>query len=154
MLSSLEPKNILHQAANGLAYLHQNSFIHRNVKPTNFMIKEISTLSTQRNYVIQITDLRLAKECDSFTPPQSSGTVASGGLEAPESQKKEEMKKSLDVFILECCFNYILTAMNSQHKEPKHPFCDQEEERVENIKNGKQIRKNPVSVYNRRRHRL
>ena len=140
ILASLKAKDILRQATKGLAYLHRNNFVHRNVKPNNFLIKEIVTCE---KYAVKITDFRLTRKWDPSKLDDLSGSAASDGWEAPESRiKGAELKKSLDVFILGCFFNYVLTGMEKTGALPKHPFGDGERERIQNIRAGKQITNN------------
>lgn len=130
ILQCLKPKAILFQATRGLEYLHSNGYVHRNVKPSSFLIKEVTSLSKgSSRYVIKITDFRLSRNAS--VDGELSGTVASDFWEAPESRRqKQKLKPSLDVFILGCFFHYVLLATerfdepacaenNSKHL---HPF--------------------------------
>lgn len=129
VLSSLTTKEILFQATRGLDYLHQNHFVHRNVKPSSFLIKEIQSRNGTR-YAIKITDFRLTRQLD--PSKDLSGSAASDGWEAPESKKeKQALRQSLDIFILGCFYHYVLTGeIDSQ---PKHPFGDSELIRIVKI---------------------
>ena len=143
ILSSLKAKDILRHMTNGLAYLHRNNIVSRNAKPSNYLIKKIDTHSSKKQYIVVITDFRLARKRDPGKPADLSGSAASEGWEAPESQiEGAELKKSLDVFILGCLYNYVLTGMETTGALPKHPFGDGERERIQNIRAGKQITNN------------
>lgn len=130
ILSTLTPKEILRQATRGLEYLHKNDFVHRNVKPNNFLIKEINKTcdksgEVKYQYAVKITDFRLTRKWEPVHHPELSGTKATDGWEAPESRTLgAKLKKSLDVFILGCFYNYVLTGMKSYETKPKHPFGD------------------------------
>ncbi|XP_057370249.1 uncharacterized protein LOC130691336 [Daphnia carinata] len=119
-------KEILRQATNGLNYLHKNNFVHRNIKPNNFLIKEINkTGESTCRFVVKITDFRLSRKYDPKNDSTLSGPAASEGWEAPESRDTtKNLSKKLDVFILGCFYYYVLTAWTSK-KEPRHPFGDE-----------------------------
>lgn len=133
IIGSLTPKGILFQATRGLDYLHQNYFVHRNVKPSSFLIKELVTRNGTR-YAIKITDFRLTRQLD----PNAllSGNAASDGWEAPESRDvKHPLRQSLDVFILGCFYHFVLTGTNRPDNQPSHPFGTSELSRLLNIPN-------------------
>ena len=112
------------QATTGLDYLHRNHFVHRNVKPSSFLIKEI----LEGKYVVKITDFRLSRQVDPGGIQLLSGSVASAGWIAPESCKtNQRLHSSLDVFILGCFFHYVLNG--------QHPFGTRDTERFGNILN-------------------
>ena len=126
IIDSLKPKDILLQATRGLEFLHRNRRVHRNVRPTSFLIKRIN-----EKFMIKITDFRLSRVLteDSAT---HSGTKAPGGWIAPESYKGATLDFSSDVFVLGCVFFYVM----STHHE--HPFGKNEKgEREKNIPKGK-----------------
>lgn len=136
ILSSLTAKGILFQATRGLDYLHQNHFVHRNVKPSSFLVKEILSGSGPPRYAIKITDFRLSRMLD--PDKDLSGTVASEGWESPESRRKNQpLHQSLDVFILGCFYHYVLTGTDDVGSRPSHPFGDGEGARLQNIPNSK-----------------
>ncbi|KAK4020201.1 hypothetical protein OUZ56_002194 [Daphnia magna] len=129
ILKELGAKEILRQATRGLHYLHQNDFIHRNIKPNNFLIKEINKIGdSPRRFVVKITDFRITRKRNPNPSQQDflSGSVASQGWEAPESKNEnKELSTKLDVFILGCFYHYVMIALskNEANKEkPKHPF--------------------------------
>ncbi|KAK4020374.1 putative Caspase Dronc [Daphnia magna] len=126
ILEELGAKEILRQATRGLDYLHQNNFVHRNIKPNNFLIKEINqTGDSSHRFVVKITDFRLTRKRDS-SEKLLSGSAASQGWEAPESRNVEKvLSKKLDVFILGCFYHYVLKS--------KHPFGDNANSRQTNI---------------------
>lgn len=130
---TLKPRDILLQASRGLDHLHRNHFVHRNVKPSSFLIKEI----LQDKYIVKISDFRLSKPIN-LDNNYLSGTVASEGWVAPESRNKDQpVNQSLDVFILGCFFHYVLTAGDTlvpdpEHR-PQHPFGNTPSNRLKNI---------------------
>ncbi|KAI9564873.1 caspase 8 [Daphnia sinensis] len=131
ILMELPAKEILRQATRGLNYLHQNNFVHRNIKPNNFLIQEVNKKGDGScRFVVKITDFRLARKRDPSKTENLSGTAASQGWEAPESRdEKKELSSKLDVFILGCFYHYVLIALseNEANKgKPRHPFGDRE----------------------------
>lgn len=137
IIDSLTPKGILFQATRGLDYLHQNYFVHRNVKPSSFLIKEVVSRNGTR-YAIKITDFRLTRQLD--PSKDLSGKVASDGWEAPESRNPNQpLRQSLDVFILGCFYYFVLTGTKRMGSTPSHPFGDGELSRVLNIPNVKYL---------------
>ncbi|KAK4020131.1 hypothetical protein OUZ56_002126 [Daphnia magna] len=138
IMLDLQAKEILRQATRGLSYLHQNNFVHRNIKPNNFLIKEVKTGDKSCRFVVKITDFRLTRKRDPHKNLQLSGSVASEGWEAPESQDlKKDLSTKLDVFILGCFYHYVLVALSkneANNGKPRHPFGDSNM-RTNNINN-------------------
>ncbi|XP_045025586.1 serine/threonine-protein kinase/endoribonuclease ire-1-like [Daphnia magna] len=140
ILDELQAKEILRQATRGLNYLHQNNFIHRNIKPNNFLIQDVNkTGGSSCRFVVKITDFRLTRKRDPSTKEFLSGSAASQGWEAPESRNQEkELSTKLDVFILGCFYHYVLIALSKNgdnNGKSRHPFGDNEAQRVPNIQN-------------------
>ncbi|KZS21690.1 Uncharacterized protein APZ42_011691 [Daphnia magna] len=122
----LRAKEILRQATNGLNYLHKNNFVHRNIKPNNFLIKEVKTGDKSCRFVVKITDFRLTRKRDPHKNEPLSQTVASEGWKAPESgDLTKDLSTKLDVFILGCFYHYVLVALSKPNNgKPRHPFGD------------------------------
>jgi len=88
---------ITHQLLLGLYYLHSNMLIHRDIKPTNIMLKEKGDIQTNRSnffaakYDVILVDFGLCTRGDDFSHDSflhdRSGTV---GYLAPELIKKEK----------------------------------------------------------------
>lgn len=131
ILESLKTKDILFQATTGLDYLHRNHFVHRNVKPSSFLVKEVF----KGQYVVKISDFRLSRPVDPKKNKDLSGTIASKGWIAPESCNENQLlHPSIDVFILGCFFYYVLTGKEGN---PLHPFGASDTSRITNITNPK-----------------
>jgi serine/threonine protein kinase len=124
--NSLKKKELLRQATEGLAFLHALGFVHRNLKPSNFMIAQLQGF----RYLVKLSDFRMSK--DPVKYPVVSTTTGSNGWTypkpAPVNTKVDPSSYfSGDVFILGCFFHYVLT-------DGQHPFGDKHE-RESNMKN-------------------
>ncbi len=156
--ASLEKKEILRQATKGVAFLHGMGFVHRNLKPSNFLIAQIQ-LGKKKDkirfkYVVKVSDFRMSKHLE--TEPVHSGQRGSDGWISPDPHKNDakdndtpptkkkytdntqgskendagniETNPKEDVFILGCFFHYVLT-------DGIHPFGNIKISRVININN-------------------
>ncbi|XP_046462601.1 serine/threonine-protein kinase/endoribonuclease IRE1-like isoform X2 [Daphnia pulex] len=123
-------KELLRQATEGVAFLHAMGFVHRNLKPSNFLIAQLSRLDREGfKYLVKVSDFRMSKHLGK--QPNHSGQRGSDGWISPYPPKNDpqEIKThpSEDVFILGCFFHYVLT-------NGKHPFGDNGIERELNVK--------------------
>lgn len=105
--------NSLIQMAKGLAYIHSNDIVHRNIKPSNVLIS--------KNITLKISDCGLSKPT-SHTGSFSTTSGAKGSqqiymapeylaLEGKSDQEGREIiaNKSIDIFSLGCVFFTYLT---------------------------------------------
>jgi serine/threonine protein kinase len=142
--ASLKKKEILRQATKGVAFLHAMGFVHRNLKPSNFLIAQIQLEKTKDKtrfkYLVKVSDFRMSK--DLVTNPEDSGRKGSDGWISPDSRPKDDAtdntqvsnddtdiiqtNPSEDVFIHGCFFYYVLT-------NGKHPFGRLRNTRITNI---------------------
>ena len=104
----LPHKEILHQSAKAVDFLHKLNLVHRNLHPDNFLVCRIA----DNHYIIKLTDFQCTKNF--VDQREFSGTLGSGGWIAPEGQDELDPSKT-DVFILGCYFFYVLSS-------GKHPF--------------------------------
>jgi serine/threonine-protein kinase/endoribonuclease IRE1 len=135
--ASLKKKEILRQATKGVAFLHAMGFVHRNLKPSNFLIAQIQLEKTKDKirfkYLVKVSDFRMSK--DLVTDTGHSGQRGSEGWTSPYPSKHDanndtqhpttseinnvtdriKTHPSEDVFILGCFFHYVLT-------DGIHPF--------------------------------
>ena len=88
------------QIAQGVEYLHSNNIIHRDIKPTNVLIKNDNPI------VAKVTDFGFSKfleeDCDTSLMSTNVGTPA---FKAPEfflrnEQRKIEYHRNVDIFAL------------------------------------------------------
>lgn len=80
---------ILSQAGRGLAYLHKNGIVHRDVKPDNMVTVELEP----GRYATKVADLGIAKNVE-----ESMGLTATGAvMGTPYYMAPEQIKSSKDV---------------------------------------------------------
>ena len=109
---------------NGLAFLHEHNFIHRDLKPGNILYTTDPTLH------FKIADFGLAKNISSLSTMTSTGgrgvAIVPGTRcwMAPElvSMKSRDHTQMSDIFSLGLVLHYLLTL-------GKHPFAKRNEER-------------------------
>ena len=110
---------------NGLTYLHEHNFIHRDLKPGNILYITDPTLQ------FKIADFGLTKNMSTFstmTSTRGSSVAMAPGTRcwmAPElvSQKSKEHTTESDVFSVGLALHYLLTL-------GKHPFATEIEDRA------------------------
>ena len=113
------------EVINGLAYLHEHKFIHRDLKPGNLLYR------TDPSLHFKIADFGLTKNMSTFSTMTStvgSGIAMAPGTRcwmAPElvSMKSKEHTTMSDVFSFGLVLHYLLTL-------GKHPFAKGIEERA------------------------
>ena len=106
-----------------LAFTHKNNIRHRDIKPTNILIKEKTVL---------LCDFGLAKDFTGQDSSASRGAKPEGTLEyrAPEVVSDHARGRLADVFSLGCVFSEMLTTSNNRSPEEyremrqKKPFRD------------------------------
>ncbi len=82
---------ILTEAAEALAWVHRNGFMHLDVKPENFLVKE----SGGGLPLVKLTDFDLARKADDNGPYPQPGTP---NYMAPEQFKEKKAFMASDVF--------------------------------------------------------
>jgi len=116
---TIDPRWILRQATDGLAFLHKLGWIHRNLKPTSFLIQIVS----EGKYVIKLTDMRRSKYWKA--DPVNSRTC-DPVWKPPESCSAEFLDLKMDIFVLGCLFHYVLSRGH-------HPFGSNSDETTDNL---------------------
>ena len=96
----MDPRWMLRQATDGLAFLHKLGWIHRNLKPTSFLIQIVS----EGKYVIKLTDMRRSKYWMADTANSGTGDPV---WKPPEICSAESLDLKMDIFVLGCCLVQI-----------------------------------------------
>ncbi|XP_076464334.1 mitogen-activated protein kinase kinase kinase 11-like [Babylonia areolata] len=90
--------NWAQQIASGMLYLHEQApltLIHRDLKSSNILLKEVVDNDNLSNKTLKITDFGLAREVEKTTRMSAAGTYA---WMAPEVIKSSRFSKSSDVW--------------------------------------------------------
>ena len=109
---SLGKKEILRQATKAVVFLHRFNYVHRNLKPSNFLIAKDGDV-----HLVKLSDFRMSKNLDNVNERNHSTGAERRGWIAPYQIKDGNVDTTLaeDVFILGCFFYYVLT-------DGHHPF--------------------------------
>lgn len=90
-LSRKDLMNVLHQAAEGLAHIHREGFVHRDIKPDNILVTNDNTA--------KIGDLGTLIAVENFDPSEDSrGTVEYFSPEYLLSETKTKEVQKVDVW--------------------------------------------------------
>jgi serine/threonine-protein kinase/endoribonuclease IRE1 len=106
----------MRQLVQGLADLHKQNIVHRDVKPQNLLI----TRGTSGGPDVKLADvglaLRLAADRNSYTAvSNAAGGVGTTGWRAPEVLSGRRQTKAVDIFAAGCVISFVLTGGD-------HPF--------------------------------
>ena len=113
--------NIASQTCRGLHYLHQNGFVHRDMKPANVLL----TWMGDGSLCVKICDMGISRKLDPGRLTYSeTGDLGSAGYRPFElldavnkGLQAEHLSFSVDVFPLGVTFHVLLSP-------GKHPFGD------------------------------
>nr|XP_039256605.1 serine/threonine-protein kinase/endoribonuclease IRE1-like isoform X1 [Styela clava] len=103
---------LIQQLVNGIAHIHRNNVIHRDLKPDNILVSDDGTQ-------LKVIDFGLSKEMKpghSVTKASALG-IGTDGWRAPETYNDNIISKQADVFSLALVIHFIET-------DGSHPFGD------------------------------
>ena len=115
-------KSILRGLTEGLSYIHDLHFIHRDLKPQNVLVKEDKSWY---GYKAVICDFQFSRR----KQPEDSHLTVSGALvgthgwmprEVLQAEGKIELNSSVDVFAYGCIIQYVLCG--NRDKAVLHPY--------------------------------
>ena len=106
--------SIIFQLFCGLRYLHQDSlrFIHRDIKPDNILMKELSG----GNWVLKIADLGLARHLQE-NESDVSAYVVTWPYRAPEVMIDDSYTFAIDIWSVGCIFSEMITGNQLFNRE-------------------------------------
>ena len=96
-----EAVNIMHQLTSAVQHAHDNSIIHRDIKPQNVLVKDDGT--------VKITDFGIALAHDAVQLTQSDAVLGSAHYLAPETTRGETPTNQVDIYALGIVFYELLT---------------------------------------------
>ena len=108
----LGAKQILRESAEGLVYLHGLDFLHRNIKPSNFLIAEYGNI-----YKIKITDFKRRKNLHDESSKNSQSNWSLGWTPPEGFSINASLCESADVFPFGLYIYFVLFGGS-------HPFGD------------------------------
>ena len=103
--------NLMRQIAKGIAFLHQNNIVHRDIKPGNILLKSCNGYA-----VVKLGDFGLSKflDPDDMTSAMSSnvGTLTFKAPEFWDRQPDERVRyhRNIDVYAAGLTFTAMLQA--------------------------------------------
>ena len=133
-------RKILWQMTQGLAHLHSEGIVHRDIKPTNILIyvPPSSENGTAINVepLIKLADFGISKALktnqEDYTNTSVTNPHGTSGWMAPEMYESKRIDLKVDIIALGCIFAYTLSS-------GKHPYGDNTYQRVDSIRKRKEM---------------
>lgn len=117
-------KSIIKQILEGLAFLHKNWVMHRDMKPANVLIKKRERDTSPPQFCVKIADFGLARVFQSpLRPLWVDGEVVTIWYRAPELiLGSRHYTRAIDIWAVGCIFaEFLLAAPLFPGKELKKP---------------------------------
>jgi eukaryotic-like serine/threonine-protein kinase len=97
-LSGFETAVIGAQVADGMAYVHSRSIVHRDVKPANILLAD--NAGRDLPFVAKLTDFGIAQFVDGSRFTVEGAVIGTASYLSPEQAKGEALSTSSDVYSL------------------------------------------------------
>jgi serine/threonine protein kinase len=110
-----EACDIIHQALQGLAIMHQMGYAHRDVKPENILIHQRPVSRSERLWWVKLTDFGITKPIG--TVVSASAPIGTPGYVAPELLRQSSQSSfvpdypATDIWSLGATAFYILAGV-------------------------------------------
>jgi serine/threonine protein kinase len=128
--SRLDPwRSVIRQCLNGLTHLHQNKIIHKDLKPNNILLQELTTPSGTSLFPI-IADFGISKK---DVPGGYTENLGTSEFQAPAQKDGKPANQNSDMWSLGCCFAFIAVLLNCGNE-----YLQQLWENIFHSKRGKQ----------------
>jgi hypothetical protein len=109
-----------------LAYIHERSTKHMDIKPANILVKSDFTTGREPSYRFYLSDFGISRNFEDLGYSQTDRpTARSAKYCAPEVSDQDIRGRAADVFSLGCVFAEILTVLAGKTLEKFEDFrCD------------------------------
>lgn len=104
-----EALSIFIKLLDAFSYIHNKSCIHRDVKPSNIMIRPDGSIC--------VIDFGIAKDSKTSTGKTIGRVVGTDGYMSPEQANGYNIDTRTDIYSLGCLLHYMLTGTHAIHKQ-------------------------------------